>query len=134
MSEYHLIDLAIRDLDALVQVLRRLFPAVEVGENLPLYGYEGRLRRADACVRVDRRYIGRLANDLGVVRVEEAPGRVRYDLVYSEYDLRVHREHLDRVKQEYAREVALRTARHLGYRRLREERQADGTIVLRLSR
>ena len=101
MSEYHVIDLAIRDLDALVAVLR---------------------------------HIGHLANDLGVVRVEEAPGRVRYDLVYSEYDLRVHRQHLERVKQEYAREVALRTARRLGYRRLQEERRPDGTIVLRLSR
>lgn len=133
MSEYHVIDLQIRDLDALVQVLREVFPEVQVGENLPLYGYEGRVRRSDAVVRVDRRHIGPWANDLGVVRVAEAPGRFRYDLVYSDYDLRHHRAHLDRIRQGYARAVALKTARRLGYR-VAEERRPDGAIVLRLRR
>lgn len=133
MSEYHVLDLQIRDLEALIAVLREVFPEVQVGENLPLYGYEGRVRRSDALVRVDRRHIGPGANDLGVVRVEEAPGRVRYDLVYSEYDLRHHRAHLERIRQAYARSVTLKTARRLGYR-VAEERRADGTIVLRLRR
>ncbi len=133
MSEYHVIDLQFRDLEALVAALRALFPEAQVGENLPLYGYEGRVRRTDAVVRVDRRYIGPAANDLGVVRVEEAPGRVRYDVVYSEYDLRHHRRHLERLRQAYARAVTLKTARRLGYR-VREERRADGTIVLRLGK
>lgn len=135
MSEYHEIDLKIRDLGLLLEALRTVFgpAAVEAGENLPLYGYEGTVRRRDAVARVDRRHIGPAANDLGVVPVREAPGRTRYDLVYSEYDIRVHARHLARIKQEYARLAALKAARQQGYRAA-EERRPDGTVVISLRR
>lgn len=135
MSEYHVIDLKIRDFELLLEALKAVFgpQAVEVGNNLPLYGYEGTVRRRDAVARVDRRHVGPAANDLGVVPVREAPGRTRYDLVYSEYDMRAHARHLARIKQEYARLAALKAARRQGYRAV-ETRRPDGTVVITLTR
>ena len=59
------------------------YAEVERGEALPLYGYQGDVRKERAEVVVRRRFIGSASNDLGFARTAEG-----YTPIISEYDQR----------------------------------------------
>jgi Protein of unknown function (DUF1257) len=59
------------------------YAAVEEGERLPLYGFQGDRRAEAAEIVVRRQHVGRLSNDLGFARTEQG-----YVPVISEYDQR----------------------------------------------
>jgi hypothetical protein len=78
-------DFAFRDRRLLLAALADLgYAAVEEGEALPLYGYQGDRRAESAEIIVRRRYLGTASNDLGFART--AAG---YVPILSEYDYRV---------------------------------------------
>ncbi len=68
----------------LIAALRDLgYAEVEQGEGLPLYGYQGDVRKERAQLVVRRRFIGAASNDLGFARTAEG-----FVPIISEYDQR----------------------------------------------
>lgn len=59
------------------------YAEVERGEALPLYGYQGDVRKERAEIVVRRRFIGSASNDLGFARTAEG-----FTPIISEYDQR----------------------------------------------
>ena len=59
------------------------YTEVEQGETLPLYGYQGDVRKERAEIVVRRGFIGSASNDLGFARTAEG-----YAPIISEYDQR----------------------------------------------
>ncbi len=60
------------------------YTAVEEGEALPLFGYQGDRRPETAAIVVRRQYLGAASNDLGFARTPAG-----YTPIISEYDQRV---------------------------------------------
>ncbi len=129
MSKNRIIETEFRDWDLLIEALKRLGIPHEIGHDLQMYGYEGNLRPEKADLVVRRRHVGLAANDLGFVRRGD-----RVDMVISEYDMTGPGARLaKRIKQEYALAFVERQAKRVGAR-VKSERRADGTIVVRVGR
>jgi hypothetical protein len=75
-------EVVFKDRRLLLAALAELgYGAVEEGERLPLYGYEGDRRRETAEVVVRRQHVGHASNDVGFARTERG-----YVPIISEYD------------------------------------------------
>lgn len=83
MSKYKQIETQITEHDHITAALDEMGIPYEVGENLALYGYEGRKRKETANVVVRKAYVGDSANDLGWCYDEETS---TYRCVISEFD------------------------------------------------
>ncbi len=86
MSKYLVFqDYVLKDRRLLLAALAELgYTAVEEGEALPLYGYQGDRRPETAELVVRRRHLGSASNDLGFARTPAG-----YVPIVSEYDQRV---------------------------------------------
>lgn len=120
MSEYERRSgVLITDQDMLRQALQDVMPdqfEVSVGEELPLYGYEGDERKETAEFVVRRNHIGSATNDLGWHQNQEGV----YEAIISQYDLSSNREGyglhaLEKVQQRYVTLMAMQRALDLGY-------------------
>jgi hypothetical protein len=89
------------DKDCLVEALKGIFGEVEVYDSpMPLYGYQGDVRKQKANIIVRRHLVGRMSNDIGFER--QADGT--YKAYISEYDrgrLGYDDKWLNRLKQSY---------------------------------
>jgi hypothetical protein len=128
MSKYLKIGTEIKDeglfLDALREVCNEEGIEFEQGEDLSLYGYQGRERSEKADYVIRRRFVGRSANDLGFRRREDGS----IEAIISEYDQRTRGQRIfNSVKRHYAVKAVQRAARRAGHT-VREE-QAEGNAV-----
>ena len=128
MSKYVRVETQIQDETIFLQALQEtcLEEGIEFeqGEDLSLYGYQGRRRPEKANFVIRRRYIGRSANDLGFRRRENGS----IEAIISEYDQRTRGQQiLNSVKRNYAVRVVRRAARQAGHQVQTET--AEGAAV-----
>jgi hypothetical protein len=100
-----------RDRRLLLAALADLgYDAVEEGEALPLYGYQGDRRLETAAIVVRRRHIGPASNDLGFDRTPEG-----YTPIISEYDQRTlyGGQFLARLRTTYSERIVEEVRRRL---------------------
>jgi hypothetical protein len=75
-------EVVFKDRRLLLAALAELgYDAVEEGEHLPLYGYQGDRRPETAEIVVRRQHVGHASNDVGFARTEQG-----YVPIISEYD------------------------------------------------
>ena len=99
---------------------------VEVHEEaVPLYGYQGDVRRQRAHIVIRRQHVGTAANDVGWERLPDGT----YRSWISEYDQRRRFDQAmqDRIKQEYAYQVIARQQRARG-RSVERQRLPGGEL------
>lgn len=146
MSHVAMIDLEIRDLEALKAACRRL--GLEFVKGQTTYKWYGRhvgdyplptgfaqedLGKCDHAIRVPG---NSRAYEIGVVRRRD--GRPGYTLLWDFWqggyglEEKVGQE-AGRLKQAYGIEAAKRAAQRAGHRVLGETQRADGTVVLRIA-
>lgn len=133
MSENRVIATEFKDWDLLLKAIEALSIPHEVapkGRKLSMYGYQGDLRQDQADIVIRRQNVGHVSNDLGFVRNED--GAVT--CIISAFDMGAGgKKRLDEIKQQYAVEFVHRQARRIGAT-VKQDRQADGTVVMRLVR
>jgi hypothetical protein len=104
-------DVIFKSRDLLLAALAELgYGAVEEGEALPLYGYQGDRRRETAEIVVRRQHVGPASNDLGFARTEQG-----YVPIVSEYDQRtlLDGRFLVRLRTAYSERVVEEVRRRL---------------------
>lgn len=125
MSKYLVFqDYVLKDRRLLLAALAELgYTAVEEGEALPMYGYQGDRRPETAELVVRRRHLGSASNDLGFARTEQG-----YVPIVSEYDQRVLHggQFLAKLRTAYSERVVEAATRRLhGTAR----RTVEGSVV-----
>ena len=104
-------DQAYRDRRLLLAALGALgYAAIEEGDALPLYGYQGDRRRETAEIVVRRQHVGSASNDLGFART--AAG---YVPIISEFDQQTLHggQFLVRLRTAYSEQVVAEVQRRL---------------------
>lgn len=98
--------------------------------TLVMYGYHGDARPERASLRIDRKFIGSVSNDVGF-----AWDGQQFVAMISEFDNSTHfnGQRQNALKQSYAKHEIKRQARLRGYS-VNEQRRTDGTIALTLVR
>jgi hypothetical protein len=99
------------------------YAAVEEGETLPLYGYQGDRRAETAEIVVRRQQIGRSSNDIGFTRTPRG-----YTPIVSEHDARIVRagRFLPDLRVAYAERVVAEVQRRV---RGTARRTVEGGVV-----
>lgn len=125
MSKYiHFDQIAFADQRLLLAALKHLgYSDVEVGEGLPLYGYQGDRRPETAEVVVRRQHVGTASNDVGFTRT--AQGLVP---IISEFDLRTLHDgqFLVHLRTAYSEQIVEEVRRRLHGT---AQRTVDGSLV-----
>lgn len=129
MSHYTDVETEFKDKDCLVKALKDLGYNPEVGENLPLYGYQGDMRPQRANIVVRRHEVGRASNDVGFV-FDKAAGCYRQ--LVSEFDARQGRLTLAQIKKAYAPHKVLKLMKVNRFRVVtRKEKNGEVKILAR---
>ena len=131
MSEYHVVEVEIKEQDALVKALQEMGYSPEVhGESQKLHGYQGDLRRQKAHVIIRKDQVGTASNDIGFEKVEGS-----YIMHISEYDIRTNRFDSSKLKQLYAKHRILSAVNKRTKYTLKSQKVGeDGSIHIRISR
>ena len=117
-------EIVFRDRQLLLDSLADLgFSNVEVGDDLPLYGYQGDRRSETAALVVRRQDVGSGSNDLGFAKSERG-----YFPIISEYDkgTLLAGQFLPRLRVAYAERVVETVRKRL---RGSVHRVTDGSLV-----
>ena len=138
MSKYKQIVTQFKNLESLKKALEDVgFAGIEVAPNpkapsLTLVGFLGDARPEKASLRIPRRYVGSLANDVGFAW---NPKSRTYEAIISEFDSSAHFDEgrLNHVKQRYAFHELVRSARIEGYE-IGEATVVNGTVEFQLIR
>lgn len=129
MSKYMTFtDAAFKNRECLLQALAECgYGAVEEGESLSLYGYQGDKRPETAQIVVRRKLIGGASNDLGFQKTEAG-----YVPVISEYDQRymMQGKFLTNLRTNYNLKSAEKLARNL--RGTLQKERVGSTIKIRI--
>lgn len=136
MSAYRVIQTEFRTMSSLIKALADIGyndRQLEVGRNdndLQLYDYKGHLRPETCAVRIDRKYVGRISNDVGFAWNSETK---TYRAIISDYDQQVgwNGKTMGKLKQQYAFHELSRQAKAKGYT-VQQEQTPAGTIRLKL--
>lgn len=121
-------DTAFKDRECLLNALSECgYRAVEEGEALSLYGYQGDRRTETAHIVVRRKYIGSASNDLGFQKTDAG-----YVPVISEYDQRymMQGKFLINLRTNYNLKSAEKLARNL--RGTLHKERIGSTIKIRI--
>lgn len=130
MSHYCEVSTIFKDRDCLVKALEDLGYHPEVGENLPLYGYQGDKRSQKANIVVRRNEVGNASNDVGFVYDKVAKS---YRLIVSEFDVSQNRMPVSRLKKAYAPHMVRKLAKIHRFR-IVSHKEKDGEVHIRLRR
>lgn len=122
MSMYCEIQTEFKDMESLVLALYEMRPNwrdnIEYhNDAVPLYGYQGDIRKEKANVIIRRKHIGESSNDIGFIRENGV-----FKAIISEFDrrtMRFNNEWLARLKSEYVFQV------------INKQQRAKGRIVTR---
>lgn len=119
---------AFKDRECLLNALTECgYEAVEEGESLSLYGYQGDRRPETAQIVVRRKFIGAASNDLGFQKTDAG-----YLPIISEYDQRymMQGKFLNALRTNYNLKSAEKLARNL--RGTLHQERIGSTIKIRI--
>jgi len=119
-----------KDKSCLVKALEDLGYHPEVGEDLPLYGYQGDMRSQRANIVVRRNEVGSASNDIGFVFDKIAKS---YRLIVSEFDVSQNRMSMSRLKKVYAPHMVKKLAKIHRFR-IVSHKEKNGEVRIRLRR
>lgn len=84
------------------------------GNELELIGYDGRTRNIKGCIRIKRKHVGRMSNDLGYVYESDGVSIIP---IISDYDKHQYNDKwLGKLKQSYLNVLTQKQLTNRGYR------------------
>lgn len=113
MSKFLTINTVFRDLDTILETLKEMgYDDIQTGHNITLKGYLNDDRAERANIRIDKKYLGSVSNDIGFIKTAEG-----YKMVIGDYDKAHLREgrFVQDFTQLYAKNMTLKTLKKKGY-------------------
>ena len=131
MSEYHEIDIGLKDQECLVKTLEELGYKPQIhADAVALEGYQGDKRKQKAHIVIPRSQVGRASNDVGFELVNG-----EYILRVSEFDKNKKKLRPNQLKQLYAKYKVEKTIsrKSTKYKLKSKTVDADGRIRIKVS-
>jgi hypothetical protein len=128
MSEFHVVEIEMDDVDCLLQALKEMKYNPKVHQDaVNLYGYQGDKRKQKAHVVIPRSQVGSASNDVGFEKVDG-----KYIMHLSAYDKGVFK--LNKLKQLYAKNKVFKfVKKNAGrYSLGKTQTKEDGSIKIKL--
>jgi hypothetical protein len=131
MSEYHEIDIGLKDQECIVKTLEELGYKPQIhAEAVPLEGFRGDKRKQKAHIVIPRKQVGSASNDVGFELVNG-----EYVLRVSQFDKGKKKLRPNQLKQLYAKHKVEKTisVKATKYRLKSKTVDADGRIRIKVA-
>lgn len=132
MSKFYTQEVEFTDKECLVKAIKEINKHPLVGEDLPLYGYRGDMRKEKADIVIERKELIGGSNDLGF-KFNKTKGK--FDMIISEYDRNQRRvtEIVNNIKKNYSAFKVEKEAKVNGFT-VTKSKNKDNSIRLNLKR
>jgi hypothetical protein len=131
MSEYHQVDIGLKDQECLIKTLEELGYKPQIhAEAVPLTGFQGDKRKQKAHIVIPRKQVGGASNDVGFELING-----EYVLRVSAYDKGKKKLRPNQLKQLYAKHKVEKTisGKTTKYRLKSKTVDADGRIRIKVA-
>jgi len=130
MSEYHVVELEIKDESCLVEALHEMNYKPEIHKKAKaLIGYKGDKRSQKAHIIIPKNQIGSVSNDIGFERMNNGDMKMRI----SEYDINSHKFNTNKLKQLYAKYKTISICKKKKYKLVSQKTDDKGRIRIKLT-
>ncbi|MBT6047646.1 MAG: DUF1257 domain-containing protein [Candidatus Scalindua sp.] len=131
MSEYHQIDIGLKDQECIIKTLEELGYKPQIhAEAVPLTGFQGDKRKQKAHIVIPRKQVGGASNDVGFELING-----EYVLRVSEFDKGKKKLRPNQLKQLYAKHKVEKTisSKARKYKLKSKTVDADGRIRIKVA-